>query len=232
MDPAYLPYLREGLVYLVALLLSICVHEFGHAFVADLLGDPLPRSQGRVTLNPLAHADPVGTFLMPMVAIYTSITNPALGARVMGWGKPVQISMSARHITRKLSIRTAHALVAIAGPLMNIVFGLILSGVTILLIRQGKLEMAHAVAGVVAMNIGLFCFNLLPIPPLDGGAVLARILPRQAQPLLDFLNHYGSYILLGMLVLPFQGGTLLQYVLTPAHLLSDRWLELLQQWAT
>src|SRR5436309_12738226 len=108
--------LKHGLIYVVALVLSVCVHEFGHAFVADKLGDPLPRAQGRVTLNPLAHIDPIGTLLLPLVAIFAS---PAIGSRILGWGKPVQISLSARSITKKVSIRTAHALVAIAGPMMN-----------------------------------------------------------------------------------------------------------------
>src|SRR5215813_9178336 len=98
--------IRLGIVYLVALVLSICVHEFGHAFVADKLGDPLPRSQGRVTLNPLAHADPVGTLILPLVAFFMSYANPMVGARIMGWGKPVQISLSARHMTRKMTIRS------------------------------------------------------------------------------------------------------------------------------
>jgi Zn-dependent protease len=231
MDPAYLPYLREGLVYLVALVLSICVHEFGHAFVADKLGDPLPRSQGRVTLNPLAHADPVGTFILPMVAFFTSMSSPELGSRIMGWGKPVQISLSARHLSRKVSIRTAHALIAIAGPMMNILFGLALSGVLILLVRAGHESLSTGVARVVAMNIGLCFFNLLPIPPLDGGAVFARILPRDAAPLLDLLNRYGFIILLALVMLPFRGGTLLGWILWPAHWVAAHWLTLVYQWA-
>src|SRR5690348_13690585 len=116
MDPEKLRY---GLIYLVALVLSICVHEFGHAFVADKLGDPLPRAQGRVTLNPLAHIDLIGTIVLPLVAVFS---GPAIGSRILGWGKPVQISLAPGHITRKVSIRTAHALVAVAGPLMNVLF--------------------------------------------------------------------------------------------------------------
>src|SRR2546421_94360 len=122
MDPAYFPYIREGLLYLVALIMSICVHEFGHAWVADKLGDPLPRHQGRVTLNPLAHADLVGTIILPLVAFASAVTSPQIGMRILGWGKPVQISLSARSMTRKISIRTSHALIAIAGPMMNVLF--------------------------------------------------------------------------------------------------------------
>src|ERR1700756_5107009 len=113
MDGVDLEVVRTAVVYMVALILSICVHEFGHAIVADKLGDPLPRSQGRVTLNPIAHIDPIGTLLLPAVAFFA---GGAIGARILGWGKPVQISLSPRHITRRISIRTAHALVAIAGP--------------------------------------------------------------------------------------------------------------------
>ena len=92
---------------LIILILSICVHEFGHAIVADKLGDPLPRSQGRVTLNPLAHADPIGTLLFPLMAL---VLTKSLG---FGWGRPVEVSP--RHFTRKLSMRTGHMLVAADG---------------------------------------------------------------------------------------------------------------------
>lgn len=102
---------------LIILILSICVHEFGHAIVADKLGDPLPRSQGRTTLNPAAHADPIGTLLFPLIALVAT-KGASLG---FGWGKPVQVSP--RHFTRKVSMRTGHMLVAAAGPCMNLLFG-------------------------------------------------------------------------------------------------------------
>jgi Zn-dependent protease len=216
--------LRDGLIYLVALILSICVHEFGHAFVADKLGDRLPRSQGRVTLNPLAHIDPVGTLLLPIVAVFS---GPAIGQYILGWGKPVQISLSPRDITRKISIRTAHALVANAGPMMNILFGLLLSGVFFLLLRfPGHDNLALGVLGVIQMNIGLCLFNLLPIPPLDGGAILARFVPRRMDHLLDGLNRYGFIILLGLL---FTG--LLWKLMWPAFIIEDFWTQHLIAWA-
>ena len=118
--------MRYALSYLVALMLSICVHEFGHAFVADKLGDPLPRSQGRVTLNPLAHIDPIGTLLLPIVAVFS---GPALGSTHPRLGQAgADLAVGARRSRAKVSIRTAHALVAIAGPMMNILFGLLLLG--------------------------------------------------------------------------------------------------------
>jgi Zn-dependent protease len=215
--------LRFALIYVVALVLSICVHEFGHAFVADKLGDRLPRAQGRVTLNPLAHIDPIGTLLLPLIAVFS---GPAIGSRILGWGKPVQISLSPRDINRKISIRTAHALVAIAGPLMNILFALLLSLVFVLLMKSGRDSLAEGVANVIAMNIGLCLFNVLPIPPLDGGAILARLLPRQAEPLLDALNRYGFIILLGLLMTGLLGR-----LMWPAAFLSRLWLQTLFHWA-
>jgi Zn-dependent protease len=216
--------LRYAFIYLVALVLSICVHEFGHAFVADKLGDPLPRAQGRVTLNPLAHIDPIGTLLLPLVAVFA---GPAIGSRILGWGKPVQISLSARSITRKVSIRTAHALVAIAGPMMNVLFALVLSGIFFVLVRANQIPLAAGVEQVIAMNIGLCLFNLLPIPPLDGGAVLARFVPRRYDYLLDGLNRYGFIILFGLLMTG-----LLWRLMWPAMIIEQFWLEHLVSWAS
>ena len=215
--------LRYAAVYLVALVLSICVHEFGHALVADKLGDRLPRAQGRVTLNPLAHIDVIGTLVLPLVAVFS---GPAIGSRILGWGKPVRISLSPRDIDRRLSIRTAHALIAIAGPMMNILFALVLSVVCAGLLHSGQRALAVAVGQVIVMNIGLCLFNVLPIPPLDGGAILAGILPRSADPLLDLLNRYGYIILFALLLTG-----LLARMMWPAVAVGDFWLGTVARWA-
>ena len=215
--------LRRGLVFLVALVLSICVHEFGHAFVADKLGDRLPRAQGRVTLNPLAHIDPIGTLLLPLFDIFS---GPAIGSRILGWGKPVRISLAPGDITKKVSIRTAHALIAIAGPGMNVLFALVLSALFVGLIKGGYDSLADGVANVIAMNIGLCLFNLLPIPPLDGGAVLARFVPRRLDGLLEQLNRYGFIILFGLLMTG-----LLSKLMWPAYIISTFWMQTLYHWA-
>jgi Zn-dependent protease len=222
MDSETLHHVREGAVYLVALVLSICVHEFGHAFVADKLGDRLPRAQGRVTLNPLAHVDPIGTIVIPIVAFAMAFSSPGAAARIIGWGKPVQISLHPGQITKRLSIRTAHALIAIAGPFMNILFALVLSAVVVILARVGKEELATAVFYVVEMNIGLCFFNLIPCPPLDGGAILARVLPRRLDFIMDGLNKYGFMIFFALL---FSGA--LRYLMIPAHIVAGYWLHVL-----
>ncbi len=88
MDPAVVEHLRQGVLGLILIIVSIGLHEFGHAWVADLRGDPLPRAQGRVSLNPFVHADPIGTILIPAVMIFLS---PGVG--LIGWGKPVQVAL-------------------------------------------------------------------------------------------------------------------------------------------
>jgi Zn-dependent protease len=227
MDPEQMLHLRDGLTYLVALVLSICVHEFGHAFIADKLGDPMPRAQGRVTLNPIAHIDPVGTLLMPILAF---MMGPAVGGRILGWGKPVQVSLSPRSLTRRWSAKFSHLLIAIAGPLMNIVFAIVLSGVYVALVRFGgdrALALVQPVGGIIAMNIGLFFFNLIPCPPLDGGAVLRGILPRSLEWIADGLDKYGFVILLGLLM---TGA--LRWVMMPAYYVMSYWAVTLNGWAT
>jgi Zn-dependent protease len=221
--------IRDGIVYLLALIMSICVHEFGHAFVADKLGDPLPRAQGRVTLNPLAHIDPIGTLLLPILGFAFSASGSAMGSRILGWGKPVQVSLSPRALTKKLSVTTSHALIAFSGPLMNLLFAAVLSGVFVALGRfaSGRtLQLVNPLASVIAMNIGLAFFNLLPCPPLDGGAILKWLLPRSLSWVSDELEKYGSFVLLALLM---TGA--LRYFMIPARIAAGFWIDHLVGWA-
>jgi Zn-dependent protease len=165
---------------LIILILSIAVHEFGHAFIADRLGDRLPRQQGRVTLNPLAHADPIGTLALPIFSLLAS-HGTSTG---FGWGKPVQTLPNS--YTRKFRMRVGHMFVAFAGPAMNLVFGTFIAIVAAVLYKTGvfKLEqfymentLASMTVAAVWTNYVLMFFNLLPARPLDGGAVLEGLLP-------------------------------------------------------
>lgn len=184
------------MVFLIALVLSIAVHEYGHAIVADRLGDRTPRLQGRVTLNPLAHADPIGTFLFPVIALLTQM------GILFGWGKPVQINPAA--FTRKFSMRTGHLLVAIAGPAMNVILALLVTIIYAIVLATGILPPQHPIASginqVIFLNWVLCFFNLIPCPPLDGGAVLAGLLPPKYDHIHTFLSQYGFIILIGLLV--------------------------------
>lgn len=210
---------RNAVMYLVALVLSICVHEYGHALLADKLGDPLPRAQGRVTLNPLAHIDLIGTIAFPLAGFFLSASGSMLGAYLVGWGKPVQVSLSARHMTRRFETRTSHMFIALAGPGMNILFATLVSALYVGLVRAGvAVDLAGALLPVVGMNIGLAFFNLIPCPPLDGGAVLRGLLPRSMDYVSDFLDRYGYMIFIVLLV-----SQLLHTILYPAALLASVW---------
>jgi Zn-dependent protease len=225
MDPETALHVRDGVVYIVALVLSICVHEYGHARVADLLGDPLPRAQGRVTLNPIAHMDPIGTLLLPIAAFAMAFYNPDAGARMIGWGKPVQVSLSARSMTRKISIRTADILISAAGPMMNILFAVVLSCIYLALLKFGgesTIQLATPIGYIVAMNLGLCFFNLIPLPPLDGGHIAKNLLPRSLDYVGEAMQKYG-YMALFLLLMSGK----LSYVMLPARYVAAWWLRTL-----
>lgn len=161
------------LLTLPGVIIAITFHEFAHAFVADKLGDDTPRRQGRVTLNPLAHIDPIGFFML-IVAHF-------------GWGKPVEINP--RNFNRKMSMSAQEALVAVAGPVMNIIIAFILTIIlfaiatfsgTFIFTTAGSF-LVIAVQMAISVNIGLGVFNLIPVPPLDGSKILMHILPTNAK---------------------------------------------------
>jgi Zn-dependent protease len=192
--------IRNIVQVLIILILSICVHEFGHAIVADKLGDPLPRSQGRTTLNPLAHADPLGTLLFPLIGlVMTQGASPGFG-----WGRPVQVSP--RHFTRRLTMRTGHLLVAAAGPMMNILFGIVISLVVVALLHAGALDIASPMyfplLMAVHINFVLAFFNLIPAPPLDGGTVLEGLLPARYLPTWHKIAVYGPFFIMAVIFIP------------------------------
>jgi Zn-dependent protease len=207
----------QGILLLIALILSVAVHEFGHAWAATKLGDSLPRAQGRLTLNPIKHADPIGTLLFPAIMIFS-------GSGLLGWGRPVQTNPY--NYNRRFSQMTGSALVAVAGPAMNLVLAFLVSVLLVLGVRAGLLgvDVAEAlISNLVVLNLSLLFFNLLPIPPLDGGAVLAWALPRSMQGVIDFLNQWGFIILLGLFILR----PVMALVMMPARYLTNLWLHAL-----
>ena len=173
-------------ITLPAILIAITFHEFAHAFAADKLGDNTPRSQGRLTLNPLKHIDPVG-FALLIVAGF-------------GWGKPVQVNPN--NYKRNISMTKADAIVAFAGPLMNFILAIISTIVLAVLIKFNVLinlpqrtiwVILVFIMELVLINVGLGLFNLIPLPPLDGSKIISHFLPTNARNWLE-QNQYILYI--------------------------------------
>jgi len=197
MDPVTANYLRLGLIYYIFLLCSICIHEWAHAFIADKLGGPLPRYQGRVTLNPVAHIDVLGTVFFPLIMIFWPMFSgsPAQLA-LIGWGKPVELSLpNAKTRTRD------DYLITLAGPFANLVlcalFALI--GGFIGKSNPGLLKLFQ---WGILINAGLFIFNLIPIPPLDGGHILKNLVKMKDETFMK-LSRWGFIILLVCINIPF-----------------------------
>ncbi len=180
--------LTNPILFLVAgigLVISITIHEFAHAWVADRLGDPTPRYQGRITLNPLAHLDPLGTVALLLVGF--------------GWGKPVQFDP----YNLKNPLQDA-AKIALAGPASNILLALVLS--FFISLTQTSSVIDAVLQAILYINIVLAVFNLVPIHPLDGGKILIAVLPRETALEFDsFMHRYGNVLLL-LLIVPWMGG--------------------------
>ena len=199
----------------IVLLFSLTVHEMAHAWTADRLGDPTARLLGRVSLNPIVHADPIGTVLFPLLALVS-------GAPLIGWAKPVPVSSG-----RLGNPRRDFILVAAAGPASNLLMAfaaaLLLSVLTISPKISGETNVSAPVATILSqglrLNVLLAVFNMIPIPPLDGGNVLAGLLPPRLAVSFNRLRPYG-FLLLYALV--FSGG--FDYlVLRPSRLIVS-WL--------
>ena len=155
-------------------LIAITFHEFAHAFAADKLGDDTPRKEGRLSLNPLDHLDPVGSLLLLLAGF--------------GWGKPVNVNP--RNYTRKISMELAEAIVSLAGPLMNIILAFIFSLIYCAIYKFAGAGFILSTIGnviilllqvTISVNIGLGVFNLIPLPPLDGSKIIMPLLPYKAK---------------------------------------------------
>jgi Zn-dependent protease len=178
-------------VWAIPVIFAITVHEVAHGWVANKLGDGTAKMLGRLTLNPIKHIDPIGTIVVPIAMLL-------LSGFAFGWAKPVPVN------TRNLrQPRRDMAIVAIAGPLANVVMAIMW---VIFLKLATLVSDANIAKGLVAMasagitiNLVLFVFNLFPIPPLDGSKVLAGFVPPSVSAILDKIEPYGFFIVMGLL---------------------------------
>ncbi len=192
--------IRDIIIYVLILVVSVTFHEFGHAFVANLLGDDTPRRQGRVTINPVAHADPLGTLLLPLISAYVAATSGGAGG--FGWGRPVETNP--RNYSRRFTMDTGQVFVALAGPSMNVVLAVLVASVHVFLMSQGLVsnDLSRILLMAVAMNFTLFFFNLVPVPPLDGGWVMKRVSRGRFDSVFSTLATYGPFIIMALVVIP------------------------------
>jgi Zn-dependent protease len=190
--------LGQVLVVFLVVLVSLTVHEAAHAWSADRLGDSTARRLGRVSLNPLVHIDPIGTIVFPLIALMTGIP-------VLGWAKPVPVSPMNLHP----HWRQKYMLIAAAGPASN----LLMAVAGALLLALGL--MPQLLQSFVVINVFLAVFNMVPVPPLDGGNVLSGMLGGAAAEALDRLRPYGFLILYALMFT----GLLIAIVDPPAEFL-------------
>jgi Zn-dependent protease len=191
---------------MVVLLLAISAHEAAHAWMSHKYGDDTAFMLGRVTLNPVAHTDPIGTLLIPIISfIFGAIGGAAGSIPLIGWGKPTPVNP--RNWT---NYKMANVMVSIAGIIANIILAFIgfmifksLLGYELINaenIDGGLIKpLAIFLQNLIFLNVSLAIFNLLPFPPLDGSKVLGTFLPESAQPVLAMLEQYGFLILMALL---------------------------------
>lgn len=190
-DPSFI---REGLIIFILLVVSIVFHEWGHALMADLLGDDTPRSEGRVTLNPLSHLDMVGTVLIPLVNIFVFRGS----FNFIGWGKPVMTNPSNYANRQRDDI-----LVSLAGPAANLLLALV-STIAGSFIAAAQPPMGELVYGLIVMNVGLAIFNLIPLPPLDGATLMRRMVGMSEETYFGIARWTGLILLVAMNMKVFQ----------------------------
>ncbi len=199
-------------IYMVVLLLAISAHEAAHAWMSDRFGDDTARLLGRVTLNPVAHIDPIGTLLIPIVGFVLGSVGGAVGRiPLIGWGKPTPVNP-----LRWRNKDMANVMVSAAGIMANLFIAICAFIIIKVLLMTGwwftlgslQEPVRLFLEMLLMMNISLAVFNLLPFPPLDGSKILETFLPASAQPILAVMEQYGFIILMVLLYVGFFGAIL------------------------
>lgn len=214
MDSAFAQRLLfNEVTILIPLILAIAVHEYAHVAMARWLGDRTGEAEGRLTLNPLAHIDPIWTIAVPAYFVFLQTAAGNLFAvPFFGAGKPAPYSpvqLTRKFFGKRISMRTGSLLVALAGPMSNVLLFLVSAAIMVALVRVGGFALddpkspAVLVFRFALLNTGLALFNMIPVPPLDGSKVLAGLLPRAMAEKYEDVAQKLSWVLL---ILLFLGG--------------------------
>lgn len=219
------------IIYMVVLLLAISWHEAGHAWMSHKYGDDTAYMLGRVTLNPVAHTDPIGTLLLPIISfIFGALGGAFASIPLIGWGKPTPVNP--RNWTK---YKQANVMVSIAGILANILLAVIGFVIFKALLEYGVFNrtsldgsgmlriFALLLWYMIFLNVSLAIFNLLPFPPLDGSKVLETFLPASFRPIFDMLEQFGFLILMALIYFGIVGLIMYPFRIFVQYLLFTPW---------
>jgi Zn-dependent protease len=186
-------FLAESVLYVIVLVLSLTVHEWAHAMSAYLLGDDTAARQGRLTLNPIPHIDPIGTLLLPLMHI------------PFGWARPVPVNPT--RFRRNVNSNKGMMLTSAAGPLSNVILAFLCIAIYLVFMRfQPQLLAVRGVRELLSLgaqiNVSLAVFNMLPIPPLDGGRVAEGLVPYRHRDWWESFKSMAPMLLLFIIVMP------------------------------
>jgi Zn-dependent protease len=204
------PQVQLFLLYVIPVLFAIVLHEVAHGYVAKLRGDHTAALLGRLSLNPIKHIDPIGTILVPAILIFTG------AGFLFGWAKPVPIDWRNLKNPKK-----DMAWVALAGPAANLLMAIfwgIVAKIAVIIYptfpEAGRIFLNMGYIGI-SVNIILMILNLIPIPPLDGSRIVTSFLPNHLAIKYNRLERWGFFILIALLIIPFNGSSLLFSIISP-----------------
>lgn len=189
--------LSVGLAQYLCVVIIITFHEFGHAWMASRCGDDTARHEGRVTLNPLAHIDPIGTVLIPLLVLWLAMSGQGkLASFIIGWGRPVPVNpFNLRHRVRD------DILVSMAGPAMNVLLAVLAVIVWRIGAATGSEPIASSAFMLIWLSMLLFFFNLIPVPPLDGSHVMKHVVQMPDETFLA-ISRFGLFIVIVLMNIP------------------------------